>query len=110
RDRGRAVSFAVRVSAELGRPVSVADDWSEAALSADIVVTCTTSTLPIVGTGDVRAGAFLAAVGADNPEKHEVDPALLAASRVFTDSVDQAAAIGDLHHAIEAGLMRKQDA
>jgi ornithine cyclodeaminase/alanine dehydrogenase-like protein (mu-crystallin family) len=90
-------------------PVSVAENWRDTARSADIVVTCTTSRSPIVGPDDLRTGAFLAAVGADNPEKQEVDPALLAASRVFVDSADQAAAIGDLHHAIANGFMRKED-
>ena len=77
--------------------------WREAARAADIIVTCTTSTSPILGPDDVGRGAFVAAVGADNPEKHEIDPALLARSRVIVDSLDQAATIGDLHHAIEAG-------
>jgi alanine dehydrogenase len=109
RDHERAVPFAVKLSAEIGVPVSAAERWREIARSADIVVTCTTSKSPIVGTDDVCAGTFLAAVGADNPEKHEVDPALLARSRVFVDSVDQAATIGDLHHAIDRGVMGRQD-
>ncbi len=109
RDRNRAVSLAAKLSAEIGVPVSVADQWQQTARSADIVVTCTTSKSPIVGTDDVRAGTFLAAVGADNPEKQEVDPALLAGSRVFVDSADQAATIGDLHHAIAKGFMGRQD-
>lgn len=71
-------------------------------------MTCTTSKSPIVGTEDVRAGTFLAAVGADKPEKHEVDPALLARTRVFVDSMDQAATIGDLHHAFGRGVMDRQ--
>lgn len=109
RDRERAAPFAAKLSAEIGVPVSLEETWREAARSADIVVTCTTSKSPIVGTDDVRAGTFLAAVGADNPEKHEVGPALLVRSRVFVDSLDQAATIGDLHHAIDAGVMTKGD-
>lgn len=109
RDRDRAVPFAARLAAEIGVPVRVADRWREVARSADIVVTCTTSKSPVVGIDDVCAGTFLAGVGADNPEKHEVEPALLARSRVFVDSVDQAATIGDLHHAIDQGVMGIQD-
>src|SRR5262249_35476050 len=45
--------------------------------------------------------------GADNPEKHEISPALLATSRVVADVVDQAATIGDLHHALAAGVLTR---
>jgi ornithine cyclodeaminase/alanine dehydrogenase len=59
--------------------------------------------------GDLRPGTFLAAVGADNPQKQEIDPALLAASDVYVDSLEQAAKGGDLHHAIAAGMMRAEN-
>jgi alanine dehydrogenase len=109
RDHDRARRVAADLTAEIGVPVSVAEDWPQAARSADVVVTCTTSKVPIVGTDHLRAGAFLAAVGADNPEKSEVEPALLARSRVYVDSIAQASTIGDLHHAIAKGVMSPQD-
>jgi ornithine cyclodeaminase/alanine dehydrogenase-like protein (mu-crystallin family) len=109
RDHDRARRFAADLASEMGVPVSATEDWPEAALSADIVVTCTTSQSPIVSADDVRAGTFLAAVGADNPEKNEIDPALLARSRVYVDSIAQASTIGDLHHAIAQGVMSPQD-
>jgi alanine dehydrogenase len=109
RDHERAGQFASDLAREIGASVSVAEDWPEAARSADIVVTCTTSKVPIVGTDHLRPGAFLAAVGADNPEKSEVEPALMARSRVYVDSIAQASTIGDLHHAIAQGAMRPQD-
>lgn len=77
-----------------------------AARGADIVVTVTTSRRPLLGLADVDPGTFVAGVGADNPAKHELGPDLLAASRVIVDSVAQAATMGDLHHAIEAGAMQ----
>ena len=57
----------------------------------------------------VRPGTFVAAVGADNEDKQEIDPALLAAAKVVTDLTAQAAAIGDLHHAIAARVMSAAD-
>jgi ornithine cyclodeaminase/alanine dehydrogenase-like protein (mu-crystallin family) len=53
----------------------------------------------------VAPGTFLAAVGADNPDKSEMAPALMAAATVVTDVTAQCAAMGDLHHAIAAGAM-----
>jgi len=57
----------------------------------------------------VRPGTFIAAVGADNPDKQEIDPQLLARHTVVTDILDQCCAIGDLHHAIDAKVMTRAD-
>jgi ornithine cyclodeaminase/alanine dehydrogenase-like protein (mu-crystallin family) len=57
----------------------------------------------------VRPGTFIAAVGADHEDKQEIEPALLAAAKVVTDLTAQAAAIGDLHHAIASGAMARED-
>jgi ornithine cyclodeaminase/alanine dehydrogenase-like protein (mu-crystallin family) len=52
---------------------------------------------------------FIAAVGADDSHKQEIDPALMASAKVVADNLDQTCTIGDLHHAIAGGLMRKED-
>jgi ornithine cyclodeaminase/alanine dehydrogenase-like protein (mu-crystallin family) len=57
----------------------------------------------------VAPGAFVAAVGADSPEKQEIEPELLARSAVVADVLEQCAAMGDLHHAIEARILRRED-
>ena len=107
RDRPLAENLARGLRAELGLEIEVAKNAAAAARDVDIVVTCTSAREPILKGGDVRPGTFVAAVGADNPEKQEIAPALLAASRVVVDVLDQAATIGDLHHAIAAGVMTK---
>jgi ornithine cyclodeaminase/alanine dehydrogenase len=53
----------------------------------------------------VRPGTFIAAVGADNPQKSEIHPELMARAIVVTDILAQCATMGDLHHAISAGRM-----
>ena len=107
RERHRAEELARGLASELGMTIEVANDAASAARGSDIVVTCTSSHQPILDLGDVTEGAFVAAVGADNPEKQEIAPALLAASRVVVDVLDQAATMGDLHHAIAAGVMTR---
>jgi ornithine cyclodeaminase/alanine dehydrogenase-like protein (mu-crystallin family) len=57
----------------------------------------------------VRPGAFIAAVGADNAEKQELDPQLFVANKIVVDILEQCATIGDLHHALEKGLLAKSD-
>jgi ornithine cyclodeaminase/alanine dehydrogenase-like protein (mu-crystallin family) len=72
-------------------------------------VTCTPAKEFFVHKKDVAPGTFIAAVGADDSHKNEIDPAVLASAKVVADSLEQVCAIGDTHHAIAAGLMRKED-
>ncbi len=108
-DRLRAAAFARDLASELGLDIQVATDPAAAARTSDIVVTCTPARQAILDVGDVAPGSFVAAVGADNPDKQEIAPALLAGSRVVVDVLEQAATMGDLHHAIAAGVMTRED-
>src|SRR5262249_29259223 len=97
------------LSPELKIDIEPIPDPSEAIQESDICVTCTTANEFFVRKKDVRAGTFIAAVGADDVHKQEIDPTLLASEKVVADSLEQSCAIGDTHHAIADGLMRKED-
>jgi ornithine cyclodeaminase/alanine dehydrogenase-like protein (mu-crystallin family) len=105
----RADAFARDMTEELGIDVTAVTALGDVTRSSDLWVTCTPSRQWLLGREHVAPGAFVAAVGADNPEKQEIEPELLAASAVVADILDQSAAIGDLHHALAAGLMRRDD-
>ena len=104
-----AREYADEMSQIIGCPVEAVDDYRTAARESDIVVTCTPAHTPVLSRSDVREGTFVAAVGADSEVKHELEPALLASSKVVVDVMEQCATIGDLHHALDAGLMRRED-
>ena len=106
---GLAESFARNATERLGFPVTSSQSLVEATTHSDIIVTCTPSRKAYLGPDHVSPGAFVAAVGADSEHKQEIEPALLAASAVVTDSTAQCAAIGDLHHAIDSGAMTIED-
>ncbi|HET7189838.1 MAG TPA: ornithine cyclodeaminase family protein, partial [Gemmatimonadaceae bacterium] len=106
-DSASAARYADEMARELGIDVVAIEDLSTAARRSDIIVTCTTARRWFLGRDDVPSGCFVAAVGADNPEKQELEPALLAASTVVVDLLEQCAAMGDLHHAILAGVMTR---
>jgi len=108
-DAGKAANFASALSRELGIPITTASDLRAAVAGSAIVITCTTSRRFIIAHDMVAAGTFVAAVGADNEDKQEIDPQLLARHTVVADILDQCCAIGDLHHAIAAGLMARRD-
>jgi alanine dehydrogenase len=103
RDAARAEAFCRASGAQ------PSTELAEAARSSDIIVTCTTATRYFLTREMVRPGAFIAAVGADNENKQEIDPALMARAKVVTDVTQQARTIGDLHHAIAAGAMTAED-
>jgi alanine dehydrogenase len=102
-DRARAAAFAKDCALAI-TPVCHLED---AAAVSDIVVTCTTARRYFLTREMVRPGTLVAAVGADHEDKQEIDPRLLAEATVVTDLTEQACAIGDLHHAIAAGLMSR---
>jgi len=107
-DSARAAAFVAEM-ADAPFKVKAAGDLRAALRTSEVVVTCTTSRSAFLMRDDVMPGTFVAAVGADNPGKSEVDPFLMACNKVVVDSIDQCAAFGDLHHAIAAGVMSSDD-
>jgi alanine dehydrogenase len=108
-DFGKAERYARELAAELEVGITAVRDLNEATRRSDIWVTCTTARRWFVGRDHVAPGSLVLAVGADNDDKQEIEPALLAASTVVADVLDQCAKIGDLHHALELGVMHRED-
>ncbi len=100
-----ARAFARRMAAETGIEVQAVDDLGAATRMSDVIATCTTARAPFLGVDHVRPGTFVAAIGADNPAKCELTPELLAVASVVPDVLEQALFMGDLHHAVAAGMM-----
>ena len=100
-DKARA--FAAKSRSIL--PFEATNSLRDATRGAHVIVTCTTARTPFLDAPDVSPGAFIAAVGADNPEKSEIAPALMAKAAVVVDVLAQCLIMGDLHHAVEAGAM-----
>lgn len=58
----------------------------EAVEDADLIITVTSSPVPVFNGSKVKKGATLSCVGTFQPEKHEMDPVILErASKVFCD-------------------------
>jgi alanine dehydrogenase len=105
----QAQRFARELTQELAIPVSAVTDLAAAARNSDICVTCTTSKQPLLGRDDATRGTLIAAVGADNPEKQELHPSLMAKSKIVADILEQCAVMGDLHHALDECALTKAD-
>jgi ornithine cyclodeaminase/alanine dehydrogenase len=108
-DQGQAERFASELAGELRIDIEPASDLQTAVRQSDVCVTCTPSKQYFVKKDFVAPGTFIAAVGADNPEKQEVEPALLSRSKIVVDLLEQCATIGELHHALDADLITSDD-
>jgi alanine dehydrogenase len=105
----QALQFAREITHDLTIAVRAVTDLSVAARQSDICVTCTTSRQPLLCSDDVAPGTLIAAVGADNTEKQELHTDLMVKNKIVTDLTEQCAVMGDLHHALEAGVVTASD-
>jgi ornithine cyclodeaminase len=110
RDVNKAKLVAGELSDKLGIPVIAEQDAEKAVSNADIIVTTTPSSEPLLKANWLRPGQHITAMGSDAEHKNELDPAIITTADLYiADSLKQTRRLGELHHAIEAGLVR-QDA
>jgi alanine dehydrogenase len=100
-DKDRASAVAGRVGARVAS--------HEEALAADLVATVTPGREIVFAEGSVRPGQHVSLMGADGPGKQEIAAEELKRVRVFCDDWEQASHNGDLVHAVEARLLRRND-
>lgn len=108
-DKSKAEKFADELGNELKISFDVVTDLSKSLRKSNIVITCTPSKKAFINTEDIMPGTFIAAVGADSEDKQELYPELLSANKLVTDLTAQCTNIGELHHAIEKGLMTSEN-
>ena len=108
-DRDAAAAQALASELAGSAEVEAVAELAAASPAADVIATCTTAREPFLDQGMVRPGTFIAAVGADSPDKSEIAPGLMGQATVVVDSARQCAAMGDLRHALEAGTMTEAD-
>ncbi len=74
------------------------------AREADILVTVTPARAPVIEAAWVRPGTHVAAMGADNVGKQELPLDLVERAACWVDYPEQSARIGEMQHAVKAGL------
>jgi ornithine cyclodeaminase len=106
RDLTQAQVLARRMQNALGISVIATPDLAHAVSAADIIVTTTPATQPLVQADWLQPGQHITAMGSDQPHKSELAPACLArANRYVPDRQSQTALMGELRAAIAAGLI-----
>ncbi len=94
---------------ERGYDIVAIGDGEAAVRQADIVVTITPATSPIIKSDWIRPGTHLSCVGADMEGKQELESALMAAARLYVDDRAQSVASGELEIAVKEGAISSDD-
>ena len=106
RSEERAEAFAREMHERHGVPIEVTTSVNRAVEGSEILITATPARQPLVRDDWVFQGTHITAVGADAPGKAEVFARVLAkADKVVADSLAQCLRLGEIHHAVEAGLL-----
>jgi ornithine cyclodeaminase/alanine dehydrogenase-like protein (mu-crystallin family) len=98
----RAWQVAERLGAEIAPSL-------EAALAAELLVTVTPGHEVLLAEGTLRPGQHVSLMGADGPGKAEAAVSELSRARLFCDDWDQASHGGEFAHAVEAGLLTRDE-
>jgi ornithine cyclodeaminase/alanine dehydrogenase-like protein (mu-crystallin family) len=106
RNSGSAAHFAAETRDKYGLDVRVVASAEELVKSCDLLITTTPAREPVVRAQWLHPGMHITAVGADLPAKQELEAEALArADKLVVDARSQAAASGELHHALAAGVL-----
>ena len=87
------------------RPVETIEEATE----ADIVVTATTSTTPIVKKQRIRPGTHINAIGADAKGKQELEVDVLRNAKIVVDDIEQASHSGEINVPLSQGLIKVEE-
>jgi alanine dehydrogenase len=87
------------------KPVATVADVAE----ADVIVTVTLGTGPVLLKKHVRPGTHINAIGADAPGKQELEGVLVASVKVVVDDIEQASHSGEINVPISQGQFKVSD-
>ncbi|MGC4023789.1 MAG: ectoine utilization protein EutC [Mesorhizobium sp.] len=105
RDISKAQSVAAELATKLGIEVLAEANPARAVDGTDIIVTTTPATGPILMAEHLSRGQHVTAMGSDSEHKNEIEPSALTRADLYVaDSVKQTRRLGELHHAVAAGL------
>ncbi len=109
KDKAKAEKFAKGVSAKLGMDIKLTDTAEDAVKGADVLVTATPVTSPVVKNEWITEGMHINAIGADAPGKQELDPEILKRAKIVIDDWEQASHSGEINVPFKKGMITKEN-
>lgn len=108
RDLEKAALCAADLQAALGVEAEVVSDPAELVARSQLVVTTTPAREPVIKADWLHPGLHITAMGSDQTEKNEIEPAaLITADAYVCDRVSQCEVSGELEAALAAGAWTK---
>ena len=108
-NRSNLEKYCAEMSAE-GFEAVAARSAEDVCRSADVLITATPSRKALVSAEWLKEGVHVTALGSDSPGKQELMAECLdSADLVVVDRFAQCAAFGELKHALDAGLLTRND-
>lgn len=93
-----------------GFKVTPVDMPAQVAQRANIIITATPSSTPLLFSVDLKPGTHITAMGSDTDEKQELDSSILArADIIIGDSISQCRERGEISRALAAGVIEEKD-
>lgn len=97
--------YATEMSEKLELEIAVVGSVAEVVSGADIVVTTTPATEPLISSDMLQPGTHVTSVGSDAEHKQELSPDVSAAAdRFVCDSLEQSMRLGEMRSAIDSGF------
>ncbi len=91
-----------------GYTVQIAREPADVAAQADLIITTTPTTSPLLSAGDIKPGTHITAMGSDTEAKQELDTGILEkADVIVADSISQCRSRGEISKALAAGCIEE---
>jgi len=104
----KAARFSEQMSQRLRTEVRAEDDRERVAAESEIIITASTSKVPVFKGASLSEGTHINAIGSFTPDARELDDSTILRAKIVVDSLDAALAeAGDLLIPMKAGIFQR---
>ena len=106
RDSKKTNTFVKNIKDKINIKIIACESPEKTVNLSEILITCTPSKSPIIKSEWLKKGLHITAMGSDAEMKNELDPKIIKDCDYYIpDSQSQTSILGELNHAIKAGLV-----
>jgi len=105
-----ADNYARRMVEDHDLDIQISASVEDALKDADLIITATASTTPLIEARWLKPGVHITAVGSNTPTKQELQiDTLQRADVIIVDNFEQCALLGEIHHGLQAKAINRSD-
>ena len=106
RDSKKTNTFVKNIKDKINIKIIACESPEQTVNLSEILITCTPSKSPIIKSEWLKKGLHITAMGSDAEMKNELDPKIIKdCDHYIPDNQSQTSILGELNHAIKAGLV-----